>query len=356
MNPNVEKVRTVLLTGGTGVFGKFLIPELLKQTNIHLVLLIRAATTEEARKRVSDMIQIDKNIEVFCSDLNEPHLGLSESDYKDLSNRVTHILHAAASIRFNNSLEQARICNVTTIQQVLDFAKKCSNLTRFGFVSTALVAGNRSGLIKEDEFLHSAGFKNTYEQSKYEAESLVRSHLREMPIVIFRPPLIVTPETQTKKSGKPINLLTLSASLMARGYLPFVPGTENSTMDIVNGYDAAYNIVRLMFKPELSHITYHITQGEKALTIKVIHSMIESYIGKPVPLEFCGDMISFSKRVHDIPWYRPGLRVAYKRAATFLPEAAYPKIFDNRNTLSELGIKDIGEDPRKTLETVFNKK
>ncbi|TSC77600.1 MAG: hypothetical protein G01um101433_517 [Parcubacteria group bacterium Gr01-1014_33] len=344
---------TVLLTGSTGTFGKFLARELLVYNELNLILLVRGTSQEDTRARAQESLGIQSDrVEVFHSDLLKDHLGLSESEYSDIMGRVTHILHAAASIRFNLPLGEARLSNVKTTENILSFVADCPRLTRFGFVSTAMVAGKRSGLIMESEFEHTAGFKNTYEQSKYEAEALVRANAEKFPVVIFRPPLIITP-VSSENLGGPVNFLELATSLVARGRLPFIPGSEKSTVDVVNGVDAARRMCELMLKERLSHTTYHITNGIKAPTVRVIHTLMEQRFGRAIPLEFCGDMEAFMRRVREVPWYRPAMRIAYKRTASFLPEAAYPKVFDNRNTLSELHITRIGEDPADTLRLVF---
>lgn len=345
--------KTVILTGGMGGFGRFLSLELLKNQDIKLILLIRANSIEEAQIRAKKVLgNWDNNqVEVLCSDLTKEKLGLSEADYANLASKTTHILHAAASVRFTLSIEEARKCNVKTTEQMINFAKQCPNLVRFGFVSTALVAGNRSGIVTEDEFEHTAGFKNTYEQTKYEAEKLVRTNLKKFPVVIFRPPLIISSSAEGYKGHT--NLLKLVIFLVKHGWLPFIPGTKNSTIDIIDGEDAAGIICKLLLKENLQHMTYHITNGYQAPTIKTIHAIIEKKLGASIPLEYCGSINSFNQRVRKIPWYKFKLKISYKRSASFLPEAAYPKIFNNHNTLSELNISKVGKDPNNILRLII---
>src|SRR3989344_8938952 len=185
-------MNTVVLTGATGVFGKFLLDELLKNP-LKIVLLVRASSLKEAEKRVKNLVSKSPNkFSVFQCDLTKEDLGLGEHECLDLIKDTTYILHAAASTKFTLPLDEAKRNNVDTTKVLLDFAKKCSNLKRFGFVGTAFVAGKRTGIILEDEFKHSKGFLNTYEESKYEAESLVRTKLNKLPIIILRPSLIIT--------------------------------------------------------------------------------------------------------------------------------------------------------------------
>jgi len=239
------------------------------------------------------------------------------------------------------------------VEQMLRLAGACSNIVRFGFVGTALVAGNRSGIIKEDEFEHSAGFKNTYEQSKYEAEQLVRSHANNLPIVIFRPPLIAPPHADERTSRGHTNALSLGASLVAQGDIHFLPGVAQSVVDIVDPEIAAEKIVKLLFKPTLAHMVYHITNGEHAPTVEVIRSMIEKKLKRSLSLDFCGSMAEYNERVRHIPWHKFRARYAHKKIRSFISELAYPKVYDNSRTLAELHLDRLGPDPTVVINELL---
>jgi len=344
---------TILLTGSTGAFGRFVASELLKH-DVNLILLVRGESHEHARGRVHDIISYHKDkVEVFCSDLTNTKLGLSKSEYEDLTKRVTHIIHSAASTRFNLPLEESRTHNVKPTKEILTFAKDCEKLVRFGFLSSALIAGKRKGLIKEDDFEHNEGFNNTYQQTKYEAESFVRKEMHTLPIIIFRMPLVIPPVAIKDNKG-PVNLIMILISLISKGYLPFVPGNKDSKMDVINSIDAAEIIAKLMLKDKLSHHVYHIANGERAFAIEKIHFMIEDKFKKKIPIKYCGDLDVFWKNVKDASAKNPALEIAYKKSESFLSEPAYPKTFDNSNTLSELNITQIGEDPIKMIESALN--
>ena len=346
-----QKQKIILLTGSTGNFGRFLAMELLKDPNIHLALPVRGSSHEDAQQRVAEIVNLaPERVKVYKSDLTKKDFDLSAQDYTELTATITHILHSAASTRFNLPLEEARLHNVIVTKAVLEFAKKCSNLIRFGYLSSALVAGRRIGEIKEDELEHDKGFNNNYQQSKYEAETLVRSEASKLPVVIFRPPFII-PDFSNYRSQK--NFLSVLISLIAKGYLPIVPGTPKSTMDIVNSSDASRIIVTIFLKDSLSYLTYHITNGAKALQIKVLHDMVEQQVGRPIPIEYCGDVESFSDKLKQVLAEKPELKDVYLRAETFLLEPAFPKIFDNHHTLSEIGQQSLGEDPAVTLNLMF---
>ena len=101
------------------------------------------------------------------------------------------MIHSAATVRFDHSLDEARRINVEGTRRILDFAAGARQLRSFAYVGTAYVAGERSDLVREDELAVGQSYRNTYEQTKAEAEALVRSRLDSLPGVILRPSIIV---------------------------------------------------------------------------------------------------------------------------------------------------------------------
>ena len=91
---------------------------------------------------------IGTRIEVVCGDVCSMRLGLNEEDYVDLAARVTHIIHTAADWRLV-SIDELRKTNVQGTANVLEFAKEANKhhpLERFSHISTAYVAGARTGI------------------------------------------------------------------------------------------------------------------------------------------------------------------------------------------------------------------
>lgn len=333
------KKPVIVLTGSTGSLGRLLIESLIKESSeLKLVLLIRANSQDHAVSRFhklglpSDYAQ---RIKIIRSDLNEPDLGLSPKDFDELSKTTTHILHAAASTRFTLPLIEARRNNVETTKHMINFANSCHTLKRFAFISTAFVAGKRTGGIYESELEHNEGFLNTYEQSKYEAEALVRLHSKALPIIILRPSLILT-EPHGVSTG-PQNALALGILLASKGFLPILPGAPQNNLDIIDGHYSSQAIAKILLKDQPRYACYHITSAKDSLKIKQIIALIEQRRNKKLPIRFMGDMDSFAAELKNITRFRPDLALIYKKVGTFLPELAYPKIFDNHNLDQELG-------------------
>src|ERR671937_2314906 len=74
------------------------------------------------------------------------------------------------------------------------------DLELVAYVSTAYVAGLRTGVVYEHELVMGQGFKNHYESTKFQAEVWVREYMRSVPTTIVRPAIVVgdsgTGETQ----------------------------------------------------------------------------------------------------------------------------------------------------------------
>lgn len=345
----------IFITGGTGNFGRLLVKNLL-ETNTRVALLIRSDSQEQAQSKVKKIFDSVPGIEgkmlISRGDLREKNLGLSTKEILSLKRNVTHILHAAATTRFTLPLNKARENNVEITKNLLNFAGQCSKLRRFGFVGTSFVAGKRTGRIMEDEFEHTEGFINTYQQSKYEAELLVRNWVGKLPIAVFRPSLILGQLHKTSKKT-PINALALGLFLASKGFLPILPGDKENRLDIIDGKDAARTIIELFLKDRLRSLTYHTTSAEKAPTLENLISLLENKSGRKLAIRFCGDMGTFSRELKRITRFRPDLALVYKKTESFLPELAYPKIFDHSNVLKELGASPVQSDTLEEIKSIL---
>lgn len=344
----------IVITGGTGLLGPLLIKELLK-TDSQLTLLVREPSYKKSIDIVKDISKTysnaPKNIDIIVIDLTEENLGLSEKEYGDLANITLQILHVAASTRFNLPIDEARRNNVIPTRNMLTFAKSCKSLNLFGMVSTAYVAGKRSGTILEDEFEHNAGFLNTYQESKYEAEAYVREFKNVFPILIFRPSIVVTPYNTSSES--PVSALTMGVMLVRKGFLPILPGNKSCRLDVISADFVSSSIIKLFLNCKDRFSTYHITSFKKAPQVKDIISLIEAKYNKRLPVRFAGNIDLFYTQIKQITSFRPDLKVIYHKTQSFLPELAFPKEFSNKNMLNALQLKELPESPIEEVKRLF---
>jgi thioester reductase-like protein len=141
----------------------------------------------EAAERFASGIQAD----VLVGDVSSLHLGLSTGEYRDTVATVTDVLHAAEWSFLGATLGEMRRVNVEGTRTALDFAADCRKLRRFTHFSTVYVSGDREGVVAEDELACGQAFRNFYEQTKFEAEGVVRSAMATLPCTILRPSIIV---------------------------------------------------------------------------------------------------------------------------------------------------------------------
>jgi thioester reductase-like protein len=174
-------VTTALITGATGFLGSEILASLLaRDPDLRLVALVRARSgVSLARRRQRLVANLPPahaaRVAAVHGDLTRPALGLSPIEYEALVAHVDRVIHVAATTSFSHSLAEARRQNVGGTAEALALCRRLAaegKSGRLDYVSTAYVAGDRTDLVGEDELDVGQGFRNTYEQSKFEAEAL----------------------------------------------------------------------------------------------------------------------------------------------------------------------------------------
>src|SRR4029079_4008612 len=98
----------VLLTGGTGFLGAFLLLELLEQTQARISCLVRAADATAGMTRLRQNLapyglshaDFDARVVPVLGDLEQPGLGMPSADLARLADEIDAIYHNGARVNF----------------------------------------------------------------------------------------------------------------------------------------------------------------------------------------------------------------------------------------------------------------
>ncbi len=265
----------ILLTGATGFLGSQVARLLLRDTDCRLAVLVRGQDEEDARRRLgrvwsgwpeTEEALAAGRVRVLAGDLCRPTLGLDPSTYAELVRSLTHIVHAAAELKLDGELEELRRVNVGGTERLLELARAVHadhGLARYAHVSTAYVAGGRTGEVPEGELTDRYGFCNAYEQTKYEGELAVREAMRELPVSVFRPGMVVGDSSTGEIRA--FNTVYVPLRLYLCGRLRLVPARPELPLNLVPVDYVAGAIARLLFDSRATGLTFHLTVGPDQL-------------------------------------------------------------------------------------------
>jgi thioester reductase-like protein len=196
---------TLLLTGGTGVLGRVLIREVLDSPDNRILAVVRRSQGTDQEQRLRKIVrdegvghEIGPRLEVLTGNLGIANLGLESRRLASLRHEVDWFLHLAALTDLTGDRDHLFRVNVEGTRRVLQLAwdlYRYGRLSRFGYFSTAFVAGSRQDWrAPEDEMCPHPAWANAYEESKYAAESLVREATAAgLPAMIVRASSSVIP-------------------------------------------------------------------------------------------------------------------------------------------------------------------
>jgi thioester reductase-like protein len=157
-----------LLTGYPGFIGRRLAAKLLtERPDLELVALVEPRMMEVAR----DAAAGQDRLELVAGDIAQRRLGLDDEAHGRLVSEVSHVFHLAAIYDLAVPLAAATRVNVGGTGNVLELCLAAEGLERLAYVSTAYVAGTRTGVVYEHELVMGQGFKNHYESTKFQAEA-----------------------------------------------------------------------------------------------------------------------------------------------------------------------------------------
>jgi nucleoside-diphosphate-sugar epimerase len=237
-------------------------------------------------------------------------------------------------------LHDARAINLEGTRRMLDFAElACTHggLERYGHVSTAYVAGTHTGRFAECDLDLGQRFNNSYEQSKFEAEQLVRAR-PGLPFTIMRPSIVVG----DRRSGwtAAFNVLYWPLRAFARGLFTAVPAIPSAPVDVVSVDYVADAIYALCDDRRGLGETYNLTAGANASTMGEIANLASRYFRRPLPKVLSPTEFAALERRAG-----PAQRSALEGSRAYFPYFAIGTVFDEARARAQLDPAGIHVSP-----------
>lgn len=283
-----------LLTGATGLVGRYLVRDLLLNGH-ELAVVVRPSRRLSPRDRMEEILQhwerelgspLPRPV-VLAGDITEAGFGLSAEDADWVKQNCSKIIHSAAILEFygKDRAGEPWRTNLNGTQNMIDLCRDLE-IHDIHYVSTAYVAGYQEGRVMESSLDVGQKFRNDYEESKFMAESLVRAIDFAEHVTVYRP-AVIAGDSRTGYTNTyhgiylylrlmALMIPTLPVGPDGKRYTPIrmrMTGEERRNIIPVEWVSAV--MCRLFETPEARGLTYHIAP--------------ENPISSREIIEYCGD-------------------------------------------------------------------
>ena len=288
-----------LLTGATGLVGRYLVKDLLL-AGASVAVLVRPNRRASARQRMeSIMAYWDAQLGfpvprpvVLEGDICDANLGLAEKSLEWIREHCDSAIHNAASLSFVSTGPESEPwrSNLNGTKNVLDVCEE-TGIRKFHHVSTAYVCGQRRGRILENDLDVGQTPGNDYESSKIQAEKMVHA-AKFLDIKTVHRPAIIVGDSRTGFTNTfhgfyaPLQLVWMLAKNAVpneTGYHQLssrltLSGREGKNFVPVDWVSAVMS--HIISHPEHHGKTYHITPRNRVpsrLTLLILEEMLRFY-------------------------------------------------------------------------------
>ena len=310
----------VLLTGATGFVGKEILsrvarnPDIVRVTAIVRPEKIRDRKTREVieviapKQRGALLLRrlgiggaTAKKFRFVAGDIEQPHLGLAEKRLAKLRRSVTHMIHCAASVSFDDTYESSYRANVLGCRNALEFSLALQESQGSPFVMHVAIEtsyihgrsksamGRESGLDFPRHF-----YNNFYELTKAMASIETDRFLieRDLRVAQLLPSIVVgdartgNNRGDTKVVNAPINAFGRTKELTERaageGLLDFArasaiaavansfPGDRSAELNLVPVDRVAEGILAALTRPRAIGVRIHLATDNRIRTEEVV--------------------------------------------------------------------------------------
>lgn len=318
-------VPTHVFTGATGFVGSAIVLELLERDpRAEVLAIVRPGEIEpsirlretlhkvarlyalESAQGVEIHTAIDQRCHAIAGDLFEPACGVHLDDSRPWEG--AEFWHCAASLQYQDRhADNIYRTNTQGTEHALDLARR-AGARCFNYISTAYVAGTRSGPILEQP-VEEGHNNNHYERSKVRAEQMVQSE-STMRTRILRPSIVIG----HSKTRAALNFNGMYGFL--RGLVKFrgameraqrslaarldvrVRADRHGTVNLIPVDHVARDAARLSLRDAPEGI-YHLTTATPINTGSTLDTLFElAGFRRPKLVQTCDEFSSLDARFH----------------------------------------------------------
>ena len=341
-------MKTAIITGANGFIGSHLLYRLLGE-GWCVQALGRSAEgsrwedrVSAAAREVGDVTSLPGKLRCSEVDLNSSDLKLGAIFDKSSLPVETVLFHVAGDTRFKpTDVDAQHRVNVQAPLALVSALKR--RIGRMVHVSTAYVAGRRTGLIQETELACGQEFWNSYEQSKFDAERALTNLCREegIPLVIVRPSIIIN----DRKSGKASTFTHLNALVEVVSRLQEYYGISDGqvvskTIRLMAEPQARPNLapvdsilpplLRIAQSPAAPGKVFHLSHPKPQTNSEVMGLICDAYHVRsqlalefveriPAPMSHTEEMVARSLKVYG-PYLNTRLEFGLSNSRSIVPE------------------------------------
>jgi thioester reductase-like protein len=268
----------VLLTGFPQLLARKVCEELLRERGTVVRAVVPAKFLGAARTALDALpLEARARVSLIEGDVAAIDLGLSGAELAELAKEVDVVHHCAHVTYPGAAPKLATQVNVGGTAEVIEVARTFRALRCVVHHSTATVSGDRSGLVLEDELDHGQRFHDVIEETRARAERLVRQAMRELPIAVVRPSMIVGDSRtgEVDRLDGPYLLILLMLTSPPELALP-LPGRGDAPLNLVPVDWVARASVAIGRHAEAAGKTFHLVDPAPASARRVFELVAEA--------------------------------------------------------------------------------
>jgi nucleoside-diphosphate-sugar epimerase len=279
-----RRAQHALVTGWPGFVARPLVRRLLaEQPRGRVTCLVEDARRGAAEAALAALPSRDrKRVRLAYGDVRKMDLGLAGLEIDALAD-VTHVFHLAGIQSSQADARLLQAVNVDGVRNTLSLARELPALQRFVHFSSCFVAGDREGVILEEELDDVPANRSPYEDSKMRGEQLARAAMADLPVTVVRPSIVVgdsaTGEIDRFDGVYAMGILVVTSPI---GVALPLPGPGLGPLHVVPVDYLTRAVVHLANDPRAAGGTFHVVDPNP-LSARMVYSLVARQAGKKVP-------------------------------------------------------------------------